>query len=189
METVPGNSWDALEEASKAFANLVLGKDQTDIFRDQLSSYSDLLDENSKLKVEVASLREILPFKDKYENLKKEFLKVTAERDLLSSQALDSSHKSADYERLKSAYQKTKGQLAAVRERLNSTMNSINQFTLLEHLFQGFRRKYLERGLEIDQVPTHLFLQLTLQDGTARLVNKMFARSSQGTWSVNHDFN
>jgi chromosome segregation ATPase len=184
MEPVPQSSWDALSEAAKAFANLILGEHQTDILRDDLSSYSQLLYENKQLKAEAASLLETLPFKDKYENLQKEFRKVAAERDSLSSQALRFNHMSKDYDRLKDAYQKTKGQLAALQDQLEAKTSSINQFTALETLYQGFKAKCDGVGVDIRRIPVQVFLQFQLQDGTNRTMNISFNRVSADKWSI-----
>jgi chromosome segregation ATPase len=183
MEPIPQNSWDALSESAKAFANLILGEDQTNLLRDNLASYSQLEIENKQLKVEVASLKETLPFKDKYENLQKEFRKVAAERDSLSSQALEFNHMSKDYERLKNAYQKTKGQLAALQDQLESSKTSINQFTALETLYQGFKNYCDECGVDIRRIPTNVFLQFQLQDGSNRTMNLGFNRVSKDKWT------
>jgi chromosome segregation ATPase len=183
MESNPQSSWDALSESAKAFANLILGENQTDLLRDDLASYSQLQTENQQLKVEVASLKETLPFKDKYENLRREFLKVAAERDSLSSQVLRSNHMSADYDRLKSAYQKTKGQLAALQDQLETTKSSINQFTALETLYQSFKATCSRNGVDIRRIPTDLFLQFKLQDGTNRTMNLRFNRVSKDKWT------
>jgi DNA repair exonuclease SbcCD ATPase subunit len=184
MEPIPQSSWDALSESAKAFANLILGEDQTNLLRDNLASYSQLETENKQLKVEVASLRETLPFKDKYENLQKEFRKVAAERDSLSSQALQFNHMSKDYERLKDAYQKTKGQLATLQDQLRSSKISINQFTVLETLYQSFKNYCSGRGVDIRRIPTNLFLQFQLQDGSNRALNLRFKRVSKDKWTI-----
>jgi len=176
------SSWDALSESAKALANLILGENQTDLLRDNLSSYPQLVNENSQLKVEVASLKETLPFKDKYENLQKEFRKVAAERDSLSSQALQFNHMSKDYDRLKDAYQKTKGQLAALQDELKTNKSSINQFTALETLYQGFKAYCDGCGVDIRRIPTNVFLQFQLQDGSNRMMNLGFNRVSRDKW-------
>jgi DNA repair exonuclease SbcCD ATPase subunit len=183
MEPIPQSSWDALSESAKAFANLILGENQTNLLRDNLASYSQLEAENKRLKVEVASLKETLPFKDKYENLQKEFRKVAAERDSLSSQALQFNHMSKDYDRLKDAYQKTKGQLAALQDQLESSKTSINQFTALETLYQGFKDYCSRNGVDIRRIPTNLFLQFHLQDGSNRTMNLGFNRVSKDKWT------
>lgn len=183
MEPVQQSNWDALSESAKAFANLILGDDQTNLLRDNLASYSQLLSENEQLKVEVASLKETLPFKDKYENLQKEFRKVAAERDSLSSQALRSNHMSKDYDRLKSAYQETKGQLAALQDQLKTSKSSINQFTALETLYQGFKACCERYGVDIRRVPVNLFLQFQLQDSSNRTMNLRFNRVSKDKWT------
>lgn len=183
MEPIQQSNWDALSESAKAFANLILGEDQTNLLRDNLSSYSQLEAENKQLKVEVASLKETLPFKDKYENLQREFRKVAAERDSLSSQALKFNHMSADYDRLKSAYQKTKGQLAATQSQLEAKKSSINEFTALETLYQGFKAACSRSGADIRRIPVDLFLQFTLKDGTNRSLNYTFNRVSQDKWT------
>jgi chromosome segregation ATPase len=183
MESNPQSSWDALSESAKAFANLILGEGQTNLLRDNLTSYPQLEAENKQLKVEVASLRETLPFKDKYENLRKEFRKVAAERDSLSSQVLKFNHMSADYDRLKSAYQKTKGQLAALQDQLNAEKSSINQYTALETLYQGFKASCSRSGVDIRRIPTDVFLQFVLQDGTNRTANLGFNRISKDKWT------
>lgn len=183
MGPVQQSSWDALSESARAFANLILGEDQTNLLQDSLASYSQLLSENQQLKVEVASLKETLPFKDKYENLQKEFRKVAAERDSLSSQALQLNHKSKDYERLKSAYQKTKGQLAALQDQLETSRSSINQYTALETLYQGFKAYCERHGVDIRRIPTNLFLQFQLQDNSNRTMNLMFNRVSKDKWT------
>jgi DNA repair exonuclease SbcCD ATPase subunit len=184
MEPTHQNSWDALSESAKAFANLILGENQTNLLRDNLASYSQLEIENKQLKVEVASLKETLPFKDKYENLQKEFQKVAAERDSLSSQALKFNHMSKDYERLKDAYQKTKGQLAALQDRLESSQRfSINQYTALETLYQGFKNVCDRNGVDIRRIPVTLFLQFRLQDGSNRTMNLKFNRVSKDKWT------
>lgn len=183
MEPIHQNKWDALSESAKAFANLILGDNQTDLLRENLASYSQLLSENKQLKVEVASLEETLPFKDKYENLQKEFRKVAAERDSLSSQALQFNHMSKDYERLKSAYQETKGHLAALQNQLRTSKSTINQFTALETLYQGFKA-YCDRcGIDIRRIPINLFLQFRLQDGSNRTMNIAFNRVSKDKWT------
>lgn len=183
MEPVQQSNWDALSESAKAFANLILGESQTDLLRENLASYSQLVSENKRLKVEVASLKETLPFKDKYENLQKEFRKVAAERDSLSSQALQFNHMSKDYERLKSAYQETKGHLAALRDQLKASKSSINQFTALETLYQGFKASCKGYGIEIRRIPINLFLQFQLQDGSKRTMNIAFNRVSRDKWT------
>jgi DNA repair exonuclease SbcCD ATPase subunit len=183
MEPVPQNSWDAMSESAKAFANLILGAGQTDLLRDNLASYSELQAQKELLKVEVATLQEYLPFKDKYENLQKEFRKVAAERDSLSSQALQTNHMSKDYDRLKDAYQKTKGQLAALQDQLESSKTSINQFTALETLYQGFKEYCSGAGVDIRRIPTNLFLQFQLQDGSKRTMNLGFNRVSKDKWT------
>lgn len=183
MESNPQNSWDALSESAKAFANLILGEGQTDLLRDNLTSYPQLLAENKQLKVEVASLKETLPFKDKYENLQTEFRKVAAERDSLSSQVLKLNHMSSDYERLRSAYQKTKGQLAAIQDQLKTDKSSINPYSALETLYQGFKESCSRIGVDIRRVPTDVFLQFQLQDGTNRTMNLKFNRVSRDKWT------
>jgi len=184
MEPIQQNSWDALSESAKAFANLILGEDQTNLLQDNLASYPQLLTENQQLKVEVASLKETLPFKDKYENLQKEFRKVAAERDSLSSQVLQLNHKSSDYERLKSAYQETKGQLAALQDQLRTFKSSINQLTALETLYQGFKAYCDRLGVDIRRIPTNLFLQFQLQDNSNRTMNLAFNRTSKDKWTM-----
>lgn len=182
MDPTP-TSWDALSESAKAFTNLILGESQTNLLQENLSSYPQLLDENRRLKVEVASLQETLPFKDKYENLQKEFRKVAAERDSLSSQALQFNHMSKDYDRLKDAYQMTKGQLAALQDQLNTTKSSINQSTALETLYQGFKGYCENYGIDIRRIPTNLYLQFQLQDGSNRSMNIAFNRVSKDKWT------
>jgi predicted RNase H-like nuclease (RuvC/YqgF family) len=184
MEPIPQNSWDAMSESAKAFANLILGAGQTDLLRDNLASYSELQAQKELLEVEVATLQEYLPFKDKYENLQKEFRKVAAERDSLSSQALKFNHMSKDYDRLKDAYQKTKGQLAALQDQLEAKSSSINQFTALETLYQGFKAKCDGVGVDIRRIPVQVFLQFQLQDGTNRTMNISFSRVSADKWSI-----
>lgn len=183
MEPTNMSSWDVLSESAKTFANLILGENQTDLLQDSLASYSQLISENKQLKVEVASLKETLPFKDKYENLQKEFRKVAAERDSLSSQALQSNHILKDYERLKDAYQTTKGQLAALQDQLETSKSSINQFTALEILYQGFKAYCDGNGVDIRRIPVDLFLQFQLQDGTNRTINLRFNRVSKDKWT------
>lgn len=183
MEPTPENKWDALSESAKAFAELILGENQTDLLRDNLTSYSQLETENNQLQVEVASLKETLPFKDKYENLQREFRKVAAERDSLSSQALKFNHMSADYERMKEAYQKAKGQLATMQDQLEANKRSINQFTALEALYQGFREYCSRSGVDIRRIPTDVFLQFQLQDGSKRTMNLGFNRASKDKWT------
>lgn len=183
MEPDTQSSWDALSESAKAFANLILGADQTNLLQDNLASYSQLQIENQQLKVEATSLKEILPFKDKYENLQKEFRKVAAERDSLSSQVLKYNHLSADYDRLKSAYQKTKGQLVALQDQVLKQNSALNQFTALEILYQGFK-EYCERyNVDIRRIPTNLFLQFQLQDGSNLTLNLLFNRISKDKWT------
>jgi len=158
MEPTTKGKWDALSESAKAFAELILGENQTDLLRDNLTNYSRLETENNKLQVEVASLKETLPFKDKYENLQREFRKVAAERDSLSSQALKFNHMSADYERMKEAYQKAKGQLATLQDQLDVNERSINQPTAPEALYQGSGEYCAKNGVDIHCIPTNVFL-------------------------------
>lgn len=183
MEPNPQDMWDALSESAKAFAEMIMGSDQTDLLHNNLSSYSQLLAENNQLKSEVASLQETLPFKDKYENLQKEFRKVAAERDSLSSQVLRYDHLSADYDRLKSAYQETKGQLATLQKQLETSKSSITQWAALETLYQGFKTYCNGRGLDIRRVPFDLFLQFRLQDGRGTAMNLSFNRVSKDKWT------
>jgi DNA repair exonuclease SbcCD ATPase subunit len=183
MDPTNMSPWDALSESAKAFANLILGEDQTNLLRDNCSSYPQLLEENRLLKVEVASLKETLPFKDKYENLQKEFRKVAAERDSLSSQVLQLNHTQAEYERLKSAYQKTKGQLAAIQDQSNTLKSSIDQYTALEVLYQAFKITCERCGLDIRRIPILVFLQFQLQDGSNRTMNFAFHRQAKNKWS------
>lgn len=183
MEPNPQDMWDALSESAKAFAEMIMGSDQTDLLHNNLSSYSQLLAENNQLKSEVASLQETLPFKDKYENLQKEFRKVAAERDSLSSQVLRYGHLSADYDRLKSAYQETKGQLATMQEKLEASKSSITQWTALETLYQGFKAYCDKHGVDIRRVPIDLFLQFRLQDGKGTTMNLSFNRVSKDKWT------
>lgn len=184
MEPTTKSSWDALTESAKAFAELILGEYQTDILRDNLASYSQLEIENRQLKTEVASLKETLPFKDKYENLQKEFQKVAAERDSLSSQVLKFNHLSADYDRMKSAFQLTKGQLATVQNQLNSIKSSIDKYTALETLYQSFKITCAGLGVDIRRIPTIVFLQFALQDGSNRTMNWKFNRVSKDKWTT-----
>lgn len=183
MDSKSPEKWDALTESAKAFANVILGEDQTDLLRDSLLSYSQLQEENNQLKVEVASLHETLPFKDKYENLQREFRKVAAERDSLSSQVLKFNHMSADYDRMKSAYQKTKGQLAALEDQLRNEHSSIDEYSALETLYQGFKMCCGRAGIDIRRIPTNVFLQFQLQDGSNRTMNLGFNRVSKSKWT------
>jgi len=183
METNPQNEWDALSKSAKAFAQVLLGDDQTDRLRDNLLSYSQLEDENKQLQAEVASLKEILPFKDKYENSHKEFLKVAAERDSLSAQVLNLSHISSDYERLKNAYQEMKGKLATVETELKELKSSISgTFASLESLYQGFKEYCAQSGVDISRIPIKVFLQFQLQDKTKRGKGFTFLRRSRDKW-------
>lgn len=184
MDPTNTNPWDALSESAKAFANLILGESQTNLLQENCSSYSQLLDENQHLKVEVASLKETLPFRDKYENLQKEFRKVAAERDSLSSQVLQLNHIQAEYDRLKSAYQKTKGQLAALQDQSNSLKSSIDEFTALETLYKAFKAHCEKYGIDVRRIPVLLFLQFQLQDGTSRAMNLTFHRQAKDKWSL-----
>lgn len=183
MDPVLQDTWDALTESAKAFAELILGESQTDLLRDNLTSYPQLISENTQLKAEVASLKETLPFKDKYENLQKEFRKVAAERDSLSSQVLQLNHTSNEYERLKSAYQETKGQLAALQNQLKTNKSSIDKFTALETLYQAFKASCERFGHDIRRIPTNVYLQFQLQDGSNRTMNLGFNRVSRDRWT------
>jgi chromosome segregation ATPase len=183
MEPNPQNGWDALTESAKALANLLLGEDQTNLLREHVSSYPQLLAENKQLKAEVASLKETLPFKDKYENLQKQFRKVAAERDSLSSQVLQLNHKSKDYERLKSAYQETKGKLAALENQMEEYKSSIGEYSALEILYQAFKRYCNRFGVKTSQIPTNVFLQFQLQNEKALTLNQAFNRQSRIKWT------
>lgn len=184
MEPTNQNPWDALPESAKAFANLILGEFSTNILRDDILSYPELLAENKQLKAEAASLNENLSFKDKYENLQKEFRKVAAERDSLSSQALKFNHMSSEYDRMKSAYQKTKDRLAAVEWRCSFYQATVSQWTALETLYKGFQEYFNETGLDISHFSTKLFLQLQLQGTSKRTLSVSFRRESDGKWSA-----
>jgi len=183
MDSTTSKDWDALSESAKAFANVILGEGETDLLRDSLASYSQLIEENKQLKVEAASLKETLPFKDKYENLQREFRKVAAERDSLSSQVLKFNHMSADYDRMKGAYQKTKGQLAALEDQLKKEHSSVDEFTALETLYQTFKLCCDRAGVDIRRIPTNVFLQFQLQDGSNRTMNLGFNRISKSKWT------
>lgn len=184
MEPTNQDPWDALSESAKAFANLILGEFDTNILRDNVLSYSELLAENEQLKAEAASLNENLSFKDKYENLQKEFRKVAAERDSLSSQALKFNHMSSEYDRMKDAYQKMKDQLAAEKWRSSFYRATTSRWAALENLYKGFQEYCSKNGLDINRFSTQLFLQFQLQDTHKQTLNISFRRESNGQWSV-----
>lgn len=186
METTNQNQWDALSESAKAFANTILGEYQTDLLRDDILAYPQLLEENKQLKAEAASLKENLPFRDKYENLQKEFRKVTAERDSLSSQALEFTRMSSDYEKMKRAYREMKGNLAAVQSQLDSIKHPMTDQDLLEALYQSFKRMCDGYGVDIRRIPANLYLQLQLQDSKGTAISLAFNRKSKDKWSIIH---
>lgn len=185
MEPVQAN-WDALSESAKAFADLLFKdiSNQEDLRPlNDLPSYSQLCEENKQLRDKVASLEENPPFKEKYGNLRKEFQKIAAERDSLSSQILRLNHDHKDYERLKSKYQETKGKLATIQQGIEDKKSSITQESALEVLYQGFK-SYCDRcGVDIRRIPTNVFLQFQMQDGSNRTSNFMFNRRSKDNWT------
>lgn len=183
MESNPLENWDALSESAKAFAEMIMGSDQMDLIHDSVLSYSQLQSENKQLKSEVASLKGTLPFKEKYENLQREFRKIAAERDSLSSQALKFNHMSADYDRMKSAYQETKGQLAALRESMEGQRSSISEWSALEALYQGFKAYCARCGYDIRRIPVDVFLQFQLQDSKRSTMNLKFNRKARDKWT------
>jgi chromosome segregation ATPase len=182
MNQNPLENWDALSESAKAFAEAFMGKDQTDLFHNGLLSYSQLQIENKQLQAEVASLKETLPYKDKYGNLQAEFRKIAAERDSLSSQVLKLNHITAEYDRMKSAYQETQGKLAALQEKMEDSKSSISKWTALEVIYQAFKTSCERTGRDIRRIPTEVHLQFILQNQERTTVNLSFKRMSKDKW-------
>jgi len=174
--------FDAFSESAKALIELVMGADQTDQLHQEIVSYSQLKSENDSLKAEVASLKESLPFKSKYENLQTEFRKVAAERDSLRAQELEVSRLRNEFERCKSAYQQTKGQLAALQNQIEERKSSISAFSALESLYQVFKATCDRSGVDIRRIPTVVGLQFSLQDQTNRGAYYEFSRTSATNW-------
>jgi predicted RNase H-like nuclease (RuvC/YqgF family) len=174
--------FDAFAEVAKAFMEVVLGPEETTQIRHQMTSYSDLIDENNRLQAEVASLRENLPFKSKYENLQVEFRKVAAERDSLRAQELEVTRIRNDYEKCKSAYQQVKGQLATVQKSLEEGKSSITPFSALECLYQAFKETGDKNGVDVRRIPTKVGLQFTLQNGSNQGLYWEFLRTSATNW-------
>lgn len=176
------SSLSPFEEASKALLEVVLGSEQTDLLAQNMSDYFQLLEENSALKGEVASLKEILPFKDKYGNLKIEFQKVASERDSLRAKELEFSRLRTEYEKLKAIYQSTKGQLAAVQGQIENTKSSTGPYSALESLYQTYRGICDRSNIDIRRIPTLVTLQFTLQDESGRGTAFQFRRTSATNW-------
>lgn len=174
--------FDAFSESAKALIELVLGEDSTDQLHQEVVSYSQLKSENDSLKAEVASLKESLPFKSKYENLQSEFRKVAAERDSLRAQELEISRITNEFERCKSAYQQIKGQLAALQNQIEEGKSSISAFSALESLYQVFKESCDRSGVDIRRIPIVVGLQFSLQDQTSRGSYYEFSRTSSKNW-------
>ena len=174
--------FDAFSESAKALIELVCGEEATDLLHQGIVDYSVLLEENNRLKAEVASLKENLPFKTKYENLQQEFRKVAAERDSLRAQSLRLDQVQHEFERCKEAYQKTKGQLAALQSQVEEGKSSTSAFSALESLYQVFKETCNRSGVDIRRIPTHVSLQFSLQDGTQRGSIYEFNRTSSTNW-------
>lgn len=181
-DTTTLNSFSPFEEASKALLEVMLGTDLTDQLAHEMLSYSDLLEQNTILQEEVASLKENLPFKDKYENLQQEFRKIASERDSLRAQELEMTRIRKDYDRLKSAYQSTKGQLATLQSQIEDVKSSTNAYSSLESLYQAFKEHCDRSGVDIRRIPCKVNLQFQLQDSTKRGANYQYIRTSATGW-------
>lgn len=176
------NVLSPFEEASKALLEVMLGSEQTDHLAQHMLDYFQLQAENNALKEEVASLKETLPFKDKYENLRKEFQKVASERDSLSARELESTRLRNEYERLKEAYQSAKGQLATIQSQVEDVKSSTDAFSALESLYQTYKQACQRQNVDIRRIPTVVSLQFHLQDGTGRGTALQFRRTSAKKW-------
>lgn len=182
MDDTTHSIFSPFEEASKALLELMLGTDQTDQLAQEMLSYSDLLNQNATLQDEVASLKENLPFKDKYENLQREFRKVASERDSLRAQELEMTRIRKEYDRLKSLYQSTKSQLATLQSQVEDIKSSTNAFSALESLYQTFKQHCDRSGVDIRRIPCKVYLQFQLQDTLQRGTNIGFVRTSATNW-------
>lgn len=187
-DTTTLGMFSPFEEASKALLEVVLGTDLTDQLAQEMLSYSDLLEQNNILQDEVASLKENLPFRDKYENLQKEFRKVASERDSLRAQELETTRIRKEYTRLKSQYQSTKGQLATLERQVEDLRSSTNAFSALESLYQTFKKQCDSSGVDIRRIPCKVNMQFQLQDSTGRGANYGFVRTSATNWQKANDY-
>lgn len=181
-DTTTLDTFSPFEEASKALLEVMLGTDLTNQLAQEMLSYSDLLEQNTILQEEVASLKENLPFKDKYENLQQEFRKVASERDSLRAQELEMTRIRKEYDRLKSAYQSTKGQLATLQSQIEDIKSSTNAYSSLESLYQAFKEHCDRSGVNIRRIPCKVNLQFQLQDSTRRGANYGYIRTSATNW-------
>lgn len=183
MTSPPPEPLDYFSESSKALLEVVMEKEQTDLFRGEMKDCFTLLEENNRLQAEVASLKENLPFKDKYENLQREFRKVAAERDSLRAQELNNSHRQHEYDKLKVEYQSLKGKLATYEMQEERQKASLNAFSNLEPLYQVFKADLFSRGIDIRRIPTTVNLQFILQNDMHRGSIYQFNRTSADKWS------
>lgn len=183
MQNPSSESFDVFGEASKALLEVMLGTDQTDQLAENMLDYSQLLKENNSMKEEVASLKENLPFKDKYENLSQEFRKVAKERDSLRAQELEFSRFKIEYERMKGEYQSTKGQLATAEKKLEDLKSSISPFSALEAIYKAFEKDALRHNVDIRWDPCDVNIQFIVRNKQMLGRVYSFHRAGKSSWS------
>jgi predicted RNase H-like nuclease (RuvC/YqgF family) len=174
--------FDAFEESSKALLELMMGSEETDRFHQELLSYSELLVRNKELEAKVATLeRDVPALQDKYENLRKEFQKVAAERDSQHAQVVELSHIQHEYGELKTAYQSTKSSLATAQKRLEGLKSSISSLMALEKIYQSFKAELAREGVDTRRHITYLDIQFRIE-GQPGVMARTFRRTSSDKW-------
>lgn len=178
--------FDVFSETAKALAEVMLGESRTDFLRQLSCDFSALEAENRRLMAEAASLgqdlQESLQFREKYENLKREFQKVAAERDDLRAKDLDATRVQQNYGKLKEAYQSKSEQLAALKKSVEDLKSSTNAYSSFENLYQAFKESCERSGADIRRIPVQIGLQFLLQDGSGRGTSFTFLRKSKTNW-------